>query len=83
MRLTYSTVCFIIADSICEPTLQDSIHCHAYLVHTLIRCRVRPGRDHALNSGVRLITRVYGTELAATYLVCTSKVKHHRVPSIV
>ena len=46
--------------------VQDSIHGQAYLAHALIRCRLRPGREHApnkqyaLNSGVRLITRVYG-----------------------
>ena len=39
---------------------------HASLAHALIRCRIRPGREHApnrqyaLNSRVRLITRVYG-----------------------
>ena len=47
--------------------IQDSIHSHASLAHVLIRCRLRSGREHvrnkqyALNSRVRLITRVYGT----------------------
>ena len=51
--------------------------CHTYLAHALIRHRLRVGREHALNkqyalnSGVRLITRVYGMWLD-NYKVLTS-----------
>ena len=41
--------------------IKGSIHCHTYLVYALIRCRLTPGREHALNSGVHLMTRVYST----------------------
>ena len=66
--LTYSTSiqCLLHNCRFAWPA-QDSIHSHTYLTHTLIRCRLRPGREHALNkqyavnSKVCLITRVYST----------------------
>ena len=39
---------------------EGSVHWHAYLVHVLTRCGLRPETEHALISVVCFITIVYG-----------------------
>ena len=47
-------VCFMIADFLYTSPwpVRDSIHSHASLVHVLIRCRLRPGREHVPNKQI-------------------------------